>query len=104
MNRLVAVRDREGLIITEELYAAQASAHKKFIPVLLNECEAKDIPDVLRPVGTTHYRWPAEDKDSIGGSRISPASSRHRSARSSHFPHGRLSPYTHTGRGQSSWR
>lgn len=53
----------EGLIITEELYAAQTSAHKKFIPVLLNECEAKDIPDVLRPVGTTHYRWPAEDEE-----------------------------------------
>lgn len=52
----------EGLIVTEELYANQAVAHRKFIPVLLDGCEVTDIPDVLRPVGTTHYRWPADNE------------------------------------------
>lgn len=50
----------EGLIVTEELYASQSTAHRKFIPVLLDGCEVTDIPDVLRPLGTTHYRWPAD--------------------------------------------
>ena len=53
----------EGLVITEHLYASQTAAHKKFIPVLLDSCDVADIPDVLRPVGTTHYRWPSEDED-----------------------------------------
>lgn len=53
----------EGLIVTEELYTNQSAAHRKFIPVLLDGCEVTDIPDVLRPVGTTHYRWPADNEN-----------------------------------------
>ncbi len=47
----------EGAIVRQELYD-QGSVNARFIPVLLEGCDANHIPKPLR--GATHYRCPAD--------------------------------------------
>ena len=67
----------EGAIITEELYAQYPGSQAKFIAVVLHECAASDIPDVLMPVGRTYYHWPADEellyRRLTGQPRVTPA-------------------------------
>jgi hypothetical protein len=53
----------EGAIITEGLYAESLAADSKFIAVVPEGCNSRDIPSVLQPLGRTHYRLPDDDED-----------------------------------------
>jgi len=48
----------EGLIIREEIYRDQRAGLLKFVPVLLGSARQDDVPTLLRPYSTTHYRVP----------------------------------------------
>jgi TIR domain len=52
----------EGAIITEELYEQQQVGPKKFIAVVMPGTSSEDIPDVLNPIGWTHYTLPDDDE------------------------------------------
>jgi hypothetical protein len=52
----------EGAIITEQLYESVGAHENKFIAVVMEGCYAADIPDVLQPLGRTHYRLPRDDE------------------------------------------
>ena len=53
----------EGAIITEELYSEFPASQSKFIAVVLEGCSPRHIPDILMPIGRTHYYWPDGDED-----------------------------------------
>jgi hypothetical protein len=53
----------EGAIVTEELYSEFPRAHEKFIAVVPIGCSTDDIPDVLLPIGRSHYLLPQDDED-----------------------------------------
>jgi hypothetical protein len=53
----------EGAVITEELYRRSPTAQDKFIAVVLDKCSVEDIPDILLPLGRSHYLWPRDDED-----------------------------------------
>lgn len=53
----------EGAVITEELYQGFPTAQAKFIAVVLDRCSPNDIPDILLPLGRSHYLWPGDDED-----------------------------------------
>lgn len=50
----------EGAIITEEMYENHNRSGKKFISIVLEGCSAKDIPDILFPIGRTYYILPQD--------------------------------------------
>lgn len=52
----------EGLIITEEMYFNINAGPKKFISVLMDGASVEDIPDLLHPLGYTHYVYPDQDE------------------------------------------
>lgn len=52
----------EGAIITEELYASFPMLQSKFIAVVLDQCSAHEIPDILMPVGRSYYLWPEDEE------------------------------------------
>lgn len=52
----------EAAQIQELLYADQRNNVRRVLPVVLHGCSAQDIPDWLRPVGTTHYRVGSPDE------------------------------------------
>jgi len=51
----------EGSFITHELYSRAASRESKFLAVLFDGSSVDEIPDVLQPIGRTHYRLPEDD-------------------------------------------
>ncbi|HML52432.1 MAG TPA: TIR domain-containing protein [Propionicimonas sp.] len=53
----------EGAVITEEIYAEFPRTQAKFVAVVMDGCTSKDIPDILLPVGRTHYFWPKDEED-----------------------------------------
>lgn len=54
----------EGLYISDQLYEAMTvGGHDKFVNVVLPDCSASEIPTLLRPTTTTHYRIPRDQED-----------------------------------------
>lgn len=67
----------EGAVITEEMYRRDDHGNSKFIAILLEGRGQDEIPDLLMPLGRTHYVLPAGYEELCrrltGQRRVTPA-------------------------------